>query len=85
METKGLLFGSIGTSTMIVVDVLKSDFATTKNEKKMVIAQPLTSGLTMRAVDRWGGAAFSSSFRGFGFFPFRQRVSPHPPATNAYR
>jgi hypothetical protein len=48
METKGLLFGSIGTSTMIAVDVLESDFATTKNEKKMVIAQPLTSGLTMR-------------------------------------
>jgi hypothetical protein len=47
METKGLLFGSIDTSTMIAVDVLESDFATTKNQKKMVMAQPLTSGLGM--------------------------------------
>ena len=34
---------------MIAVDVLESDFATAENEKKMVIAQPLTSGLTKRA------------------------------------
>ena len=36
---------------MIAVDVLESDFATAENEKKMVIAQPLTSGLTQRALD----------------------------------
>jgi hypothetical protein len=28
IETNGLLFGSIGTSTLIAVDVLESDFAT---------------------------------------------------------
>ena len=39
----------------------------------------------MRAVDRWVRAAFSSVFRGFELFPFRQRVLSHPPATNANR
>ena len=34
METKGLLFGSIGTSTMIAVDVLESDFATAEKREK---------------------------------------------------
>ena len=38
-----------------------------------------------RAVDRWVRAAFSGIFLGVRFFPVRQRVSAHPPATNANR
>jgi len=66
IETNGLLFGSIGTSTMIAVDVLESDFATAENEKKMVIAQPLTSGLTQRAPDKWDSARFQAVFLASG-------------------
>ena len=37
------------------------------------------------AVDRWVRGAFFELFLGFRFFPVRQRVSAHPPATNASR
>ena len=77
---------------MIAVEIFrwkfgKSDFATTKNEKKMVIAQPLTSGLTMRAVDRWVRAAFFFAFfLALSFFRFDGESQPsHLPLTRAVR
>jgi hypothetical protein len=39
----------------------------------------------MRAVDGWVRAAFFRRFLDFRLFPFRQRVSARPPATNASR
>src|SRR3990172_12083891 len=40
----------------------------------------------MRAVDKWVRAALLERFRGFGFCPFRERVSPpQPPVTRTVR
>jgi hypothetical protein len=40
---------------------------------------------TPHAVEKWVRGAFFEYFRGFEFFPFRQRRSSHRPATNASR
>jgi hypothetical protein len=85
IETNGLLFGSIGISTMIAVDVLENDFATAQKLEKGGNRALINKRANNAAVDKWVRDAFFELFRGFEFFSFRRRVSSHPPATNASR
>jgi hypothetical protein len=56
-----------------------------KNEKKMVIAQPLTSGLTMRAADDGWAARFLAFFAALSLFRFDSVSQLQPIAANASR
>jgi len=61
IETNGLLFGSIGTSTMIAIDVLESDFATAQKCSKNAPRTHRQLTQTVETVEKVGESSAESS------------------------
>jgi hypothetical protein len=78
IETNGLLFGSIGTSTMIAVDVLESDFATAEKGEKDGNRATIDKRANTACTRLVGVCAFSGSLRGLELTPLKWRFLVPP-------